>query len=291
MALSNVIERTQFIGGSDIAGILGLSRWKTPLSVWAEKTGAFVPKDEDNLYKKLGRRLEEVVAELFTEKTGLKVQRANERRVHPKYPMFAAQIDRLVVGTDELLECKTAEAWKAKEWADDEIPAEYICQVMWQLACSGRKRAHIAALIGHGDFRVKIVERDPVMISEMLARASHFWEVFVLPRVMPLQVGPRDTETLKGLFPTAEIGKEIDLGDEGAKIAELRVSSYADMLELDERIEGMNNQLKILMKDAEVAMAGRYKVTWKNQKRKGYTKVVEPCEFRAFAIREIKEPQ
>ena len=41
MSESTIVDRTQFIGGSDIAAILGLSRYATPLSVWAEKTGQF----------------------------------------------------------------------------------------------------------------------------------------------------------------------------------------------------------------------------------------------------------
>jgi putative phage-type endonuclease len=282
-------ERQKFIGGSDISGILGLSRWKTPLSVWAEKTGAIIPKDKDTLQTKLGIRLEEVIAELFTEKTGLAVQRANERRVHPKYPMFAAQIDRLVIGTDDLLECKSASSWKAKEWADDEIPAEYICQVMWQLACSGRACGHIAALIGNQDFIVKIIERDPVMISEMLKRALSFWNDFVLTNIMPMQIGAGDTETLKALFPTAELGKELDLGDQAAKLLELRASSYQDLIGLEKQIEGLENQIRALMGDAESAIAGKYKVSWKNQTRKGYTKIMPEWKGRIFKITEAKE--
>ena len=32
-------ERRSGIGGSDVAAILGLSRWKTAYQVWQEKTG------------------------------------------------------------------------------------------------------------------------------------------------------------------------------------------------------------------------------------------------------------
>jgi hypothetical protein len=33
-----VIDRTKTIGGSDVAAILGLSPWRSPLDVWREKT-------------------------------------------------------------------------------------------------------------------------------------------------------------------------------------------------------------------------------------------------------------
>lgn len=282
-------ERQHFIGGSDIAGILGLSRWATPLSVWAAKTGQFIPVDEETLAKKLGVRLEEVIAELFTEKTGLRVQRANERRIHPKYPHFVAQIDRLIVGTDELLECKTASGWKKKDWADDEIPAEYIAQVMWQLAVTGRKRGHIAVLIGNEDFRVKIIDRDPVMIAEMLKRAEAFWNDFVIPKIMPMQITARDGDILYDLFPNAEKDSQIDLGDEGARLVEERNALHQDNIAVESQIDRIENELKALLKDKETGTAGKWRVTWKVQKRKGYTKIIEPSEFRRFDIREIKE--
>lgn len=290
LGATEVSDRTQFIGGTDIAGILGLSRYKTALSVWAEKTGQVVPEPTDSVAADLGTYLEEYVARRFTKVTGLKVQRANERRVHPKHPHFAAQVDRLVVDTDELLECKTASAWLAKAWVDDEIPADYICQVMWQLACSGRKRGHIAVLIGNQDFKVKVIERDPVMIAEMLKRASAFWDEFVVPKVMPGQISAKDSKILYDLFPNAAPESQVDLGDEGARIVEMRNAMYEDKILLEDNIAKANNELKAMLKDNELGIAGKWKVSWKNQKRKAYTKVVEATEFRAFSIRELKEP-
>ena len=38
-------NRHEYIGGSDIAKVMGLSRWGTPLSLWAEKTGKIPAKD------------------------------------------------------------------------------------------------------------------------------------------------------------------------------------------------------------------------------------------------------
>lgn len=35
--------RTLGVGGSEAAVIAGISRWKTPLQVWLEKTGAVPP--------------------------------------------------------------------------------------------------------------------------------------------------------------------------------------------------------------------------------------------------------
>ena len=36
------------LGGSDIAAVLGLSKWRTPWDVWADKKGLLPEKEETN---------------------------------------------------------------------------------------------------------------------------------------------------------------------------------------------------------------------------------------------------
>lgn len=279
-------ERQSFLGGSDIAGILGISRWKTPLSVWAEKTGQFIPTEEDNEAKELGTELEDYVGRRFERKTGKKVVRTDSRFVHHDHPFLSCQVDRLVTGEDALLECKTTSAWKAKEWDGEEIPAEYICQVMYQLAITGRKVGYIACLIGNQKFVWKEIKRDPVMIAEMIKRAVRFWEDFIIPQVMPSQITAMDSETLLGLYPMAEVGTEIVLGDEVAKIVESRNAFYQDVIQVEREIERLDNELKSRIKANEVGIAGKWQISWKNVKRKAC--IVKESEYRKFVVKEIK---
>ena len=45
-ATTNAAENRQtYIGASDCAAVLGMSRWKTPIQIWAEKTGALEQED------------------------------------------------------------------------------------------------------------------------------------------------------------------------------------------------------------------------------------------------------
>ena len=64
-----LVERRKTIGGSDASGIMGLSKWASPYSVWAEKTGR-VPEKEDTEAMRQGRDLEEYVALRWCEETG-----------------------------------------------------------------------------------------------------------------------------------------------------------------------------------------------------------------------------
>lgn len=263
-------SRMGYLGGSDVAAILGLSRWDSPLSVWSEKTGAIAPEDiSRKLHIRLGHRMEQVVAELFEEETGKKVRRDGAVRIHPKYPYLRAQIDRLVVGEDEVLECKTASGYKAKEWEDADVPGEYILQCLHQLMVTGKERAYIACLIGgNQEFTWKIIERDEAMISEMLEREVHFWEKFVVPKVMP-NVSAMDAPTLYGLFPLAHEGETVELPTEAlgaiTRYKEIGTEKTGLLGELMAEKELLGNQLRAMLGEAETGVSDKWKVTWKNQ--------------------------
>ena len=64
-------ERMRGIGGSEIAAVMGLSRWKSPLAVWAEKTNK-LPDDplKQSEIMEIGLELEEYVAQKFEKRTG-----------------------------------------------------------------------------------------------------------------------------------------------------------------------------------------------------------------------------
>lgn len=265
------MNRLGFIGASDAAAVLGLSRWKTPLEIWAEKTAIVEPEDvSEKLAVKLGNRLEEVVAELFTEATGKKVHRVVEAYVHKRHPFLTCQIDRKVVGERSILQCKTASSWKAKEWVGEEIPREYIIQELHELACTGYDRAYIAVLIGNEDFKWKVVERDEALIADVVSREVHFWNTYIIPKVMPAIITKDDAQILYQLFPVADQSKVIELDDKANIFVESLESLKADRNNLDGIIAQQENELKALLKDAEVGETERYVITWKTQVKKAH---------------------
>ncbi|HBE9812360.1 TPA: YqaJ viral recombinase family protein, partial [Clostridioides difficile] len=64
------------IGGSDASAVAGLNPWKTSVQVYIEKKEE-IPIETKSFRMELGNRLEGLVAELFTEETGLKVRNVN----------------------------------------------------------------------------------------------------------------------------------------------------------------------------------------------------------------------
>ena len=145
--------RKQGLGGSDVATIAGLSKWKSQVQVFLEKTQAIEQEDvQSEAY--FGNVLEEVVAQEFAKRTGLKVQRRNAILQHPAYPWMLANVDRLIVGERIGLECKTASEY-LKKWEGEEIPVTYLLQCQHYMAVTGYEAWWIAVLIGGNKFVYK----------------------------------------------------------------------------------------------------------------------------------------
>ncbi|TXH47446.1 MAG: hypothetical protein E6Q97_27045 [Desulfurellales bacterium] len=259
-------DRTKYLGGSDAAACLGLSRWKSPLAVWALKTGTISPEDiSEQLPVKLGVRLEEAVAELFEEQTGKVVNRVNRTITHPKYDFLRANIDRKVLKEDAILECKTTSAWKAKEWDGEEVPREYVIQALHYLAVTGAAKCYVAVLIGNQDFKIKTVERDEKIIADLIRREVYFWNEFVLKNVPP-SASASDKDTLSQLFPQADESKTIELDHEASAILDTLEGMNKDAASLEKQIMEQENLLRQKLGDAETGLARGWKVRWSNSK-------------------------
>ena len=255
-------ERRKYIGGSDIAAIMGQSRWKTAYRLWAEKTGKIETPDlSNNPAVEMGTRLEQFVAELFSEKTGKAVRRQSKMYTHKDYPYMVAHVDRLITGTEELLECKTCSAYKLEEW-ENKIPKEYVLQVIWYLGITGRKRGWIACLIGGQKFDYKVIEFDEELYNLMVEKAVKFWEQ--VQNNVPPVILPEDGETLGEVYSehSEDMIENNDINERVAYVKELEM--HVD--EMKKEIEEIKTELKATIKDKMGIITDTYKVTWKNQK-------------------------
>ena len=113
-------NRRKGIGGSDAGSICGLNPYSSAIAVFQDKTQPLTEKP-DNESMRQGRDLEEYVARRFMEETGKKVRRANAIFYKEEQPFMLANVDRLIVGENAGLECKTASAYSADKWKDGHI--------------------------------------------------------------------------------------------------------------------------------------------------------------------------
>jgi len=254
-------DRNLFLGGSDISAIMGMSRWKTPLRLWSEKTGKIEPADlSNNEAVEMGTDLEEFVAQKFAQRTGKAVRRAPKKYIHKDYDFLAANIDRLVTGSDELLECKTCTLWKKEEW-EAGIPEEYILQVVWYLGITGRSVGWIAVLIGGQKFMFKRIDFDEELFNTMLEKALDFWQ-HVQDKTAP-EAMAQDTDTLFELYPehTDDLIQNQEIEERVAYLQETKMQ-IKDMQDEQKKLE---TELKSMIADKSGILTQKYKVTWNVQ--------------------------
>ena len=164
------------IGGSDAAVVCGISRYKSPVELWMEKTGQ-LPSQETGEAAYWGNLLEALVREEFTKRTGIAVTKPTVLYQSVEHPFMLANVDGLCqdpVHGPCIFEAKTASAYKTGEW-EDAIPDEYMIQIQHYMAVTGYQGAYIAVLIGGNAFRWKFVGRDEELIAMLISLEEDFW--------------------------------------------------------------------------------------------------------------------
>ena len=258
-----LLYRKRGIGGSDAAAVCGLNPYSSPLQVYLDKTGADIG-DYDNEAMRQGRDLEDYVARRFMEATGLKVRRANAIYYDEKRPFMLADADRLIVGQDAGLECKTVSPYNADAWKDGRIPLHYQIQCYHYMSVFGADKWYIAALIFGRDFLVREIPYDPEIIGNIRQMETDFWRSYVEKRVLPAPDGSEGADQLiLDRFRTAEPGKQILLTGVRNKIS--RRQELAGIIsDLETEKKQIEQELKLYLGDAEEAQGEGYKVSWTN---------------------------
>jgi len=184
--------RRKGIGGSDVAAIMGQSPFCTKRDLYYDKIGVKpVIDEEDNwVAKEVGHRLEELVAEIFSKKTGLKVFAVRKMFQHPKYPFMLADVDFFVEmpdGSLAILECKTSNYNCLDKWANDSVPVNYEYQGRHYMAVRNLNTVFFACLFGNNEneFVIRKIQRDLDLEADIIAEEEYFWMENVMKRHAP----------------------------------------------------------------------------------------------------------
>lgn len=256
-------QRKKGIGGSDAGAVCGLNPYTSPIQVYLDKTTEEI-NDIDNESMRQGRDLEEYVAQRFMEESGKKVRRSNMIYKNQKYPFMFANVDRLIVGENAGLECKTASAYSADKWKDDAIPPHYLIQCYHYMAVTNADAWYLAVVILGKEFKYIRLERDEAMIQNLISIEQDFWENYVLKKVMPQPDGSKASEELiKQYFSKADFNKTISLSGFHEKL-ERRQELDALIDKLDKEKKQIEQEVKLYMEDAELAVGEDFVVSWKN---------------------------
>jgi putative phage-type endonuclease len=276
--------RREGIGASDAGVICGLSPWRSGLAVWLEKTGRTPePKPEQETeWQRWGKRLERVMVEEFTDKTGLVVAGEGTWHERPDAPWQRATLDGLVFETLAdtrpeqdaeflyassplgVLELKTS-SWRSPLSWDDGPPKLYAVQVQHQLMVTGLEMGFLAVLHDGSRFRIHELERDPEVISALEEIEYQFWHC-VEHDDPPPSAGDRATEiAVRAAFPDPQPGAVIEMSQDVCAHARAYARLQEQRGALEEQLTAHRTELMLALGSAEVGadQQGEPLVTWK----------------------------
>lgn len=266
-----LFQRRAGIGGSDVAAICGLSKWKSPYHVYLEKVGQ-APATELGEAAEWGTRLEPLIANKFAEEHP--EWAITEKKViycHPNNQWATGNLDRMIICPFRgrgILEIKTASEYLKQEWDQDNIPDYYYVQLQWYLYVTGLKWGYFATLIGGNKYREYEVYRDDEMIGELERLTGDFWFNHVEQASPPPIDGSEATSSLLSrLYPSGKHDEPISLTGEELIAPYLHLKQVTK--ELQDEINQIENQFKSQLQEHTIGTIGEYLIKWSNRTRTG----------------------
>lgn len=280
-------DRRKFIGGSDIAALLGIApkTWErnSPVSLYFDKVEP--PKDNgtNKREKRRGHLWEEMAGKMLIQKLTdpefttdgkehkVEVLARNKRYIDPHIPHFACEIDMEILIDDDPeivnVELKTVHPFKTGDWGEEETdqsPIWYTSQVQWGLGITGHRKAIIAPLFGADEIKVFPMSADTDLIRELRLRANSFWVDHVVKRIPP---DPTSLIDLSQLYPKDQ-GETIELKHNQKFVdAIVKLNRLAlEWKEMETEYEKLEQLCKEQMGTAAIAtIGGDPACTWKTQ--------------------------
>lgn len=222
--MSSKADRSTFIGGSDAAGVLGLSKYATPLDVFKKKKGLMpAPGPEQKKIFRRGHLLEPVILEIARLDHGLEVVKASTPE-DPNYyhdaehPFLACEvdfewqvtnqfidmnphieIDPALIGTIQNGDCKSASQFVAGEFGEegtDEVLIDHTMQAQHGMGIMGRQLCLFVVMFGSYHVGLYLVKRDDELIATARAKMVDFWHNNLVANIEPEPVNADDMRWL-----------------------------------------------------------------------------------------------
>ncbi len=272
-----MMDRSQWIGGSDAAAVLGVSPYRTPLELWMEKTGQrqeVIDAEQQRRFDR-GHKLEPfirdmVIAKLQDEGNQVELLAINQRYTDPEHPFLACEIDFELMLNGEHINCdaKSVTGFARKKWGEvdtEDVPIEYAAQFMHGLMVTGRKTCLVAALRSFDDVDIYWTRRDDETVAGMRPKLVSFWLDHVQTGVAP---DPMKFTDITALFHTdngAAVEATQDIADKVAQFREVK----ARIKEFEEAEEALKFEIaEFISPHARLTHGGLDIATWKGQSQR-----------------------
>jgi putative phage-type endonuclease len=262
-------ERTKGIGGSDIAAIMGVSRYSTPLDVYLSKVeDVSIP---DNFNMAAGRALEPVIAEWYCKDNHFtEIKPEKEIYIDKTRPFFLGSVDRFFVpykadpanynkAHRQLMEIKNT-----SRFVDGADPSHF-CQMQWYLSVTDTEMGVIVYNNMYNQFEAFSYSKNHDYILEMREKAEKFWRDHVMTKTPP---EPTCEEDVMKLYPTHEPATKKEADREIYEAWQKLKNLKEEIKNLDGSKKELEGKLKVAIGPAEELFYGDIKLaTFKTSER------------------------
>ncbi len=259
--------------------ILGLSPYRSPIDLWAEKVGKVQPEappegsdQADRLA--FGKAVERMLAKEYAKRTGRTIRRPPGQTAHPDRVWQRCHVDFYVADAGRgpgVVEIKSPGDWAAKAWRE-EPPATAQVQLQHNLSTTGRPWGSIVAWLGKGRLVWWDFELHGEFCEVLLRRESDFWGHVQAGTIPPLSMPEQDAKAIARLYATEGHEDEIKLPPEVQDWHDLVIEIKDEERKLYEQRLEFENRIKLAVGEhaaGRLLDGSRYR--WKTIKRKGYT--------------------
>jgi putative phage-type endonuclease len=256
------------IGASEVPGILGLSSFASPWSIWASKAIPGMPVHETSERQQIGLDLEAAIATMFHRRTGLYVAGEQTWCTHKTETWARCTVDGFVFdsihgaapperpirwapGIDAALGIFQAKTDGRFGWPDG-IPPGLQAQAQWEMYVTGAEREWFAVLHAGFKFEVYELERDQADIDYIVAKVRTFWFDHCLTGNPPeIDGSDATTRAIAEVWPAEIPGAKVDLDELADRIEQRRKLKEA-IKSATAELDVIDNEIKAAMADDEI---------------------------------------
>ncbi len=191
--MTDLGDRSKYLGGSDMAAVMGVSPYKSRYQLWLEKTGRVEAKDISGLpHVRRGIEGEVVAREMIEAHTGTNFEPSAWK--HDLYDFLVCHDDGYDEKTRQILEIKCmGKADHEKCFKEQWIPEHYKMQLQFNMMLSNAEKGLFVSFVPESrDVVIVHMSPDDKLQAELLEKAVEFWCINVQKDIEPIGLGETD---------------------------------------------------------------------------------------------------
>lgn len=255
-----LLDRKLGIGGSEIAPIMKLSPYSTPLDVYRDKMNPEIIYEEESEDLKRGARVEKYILQEYCEVNSCTLETNLPPFIDPEYPFMRGNIDAKVVGQNVIVEAKSTKCPIAK-W-EEGIPEYYRTQVAYYAMLSNADRVDVPVLFSNWQYACFTYWRDLEYEARIRQAVIDFWNNHIVAGIPPEPSTPAE---LYEVYPKLESAKIIKADSDIKEKIYIWQEAATKRRELEKQEEKLKIEIQSFMGDAGILDAGFCKVALKER--------------------------